>query len=260
MYTKSDLQLLNTSKGLEYLLQSDTPDFEETVKQLRYEKALAKLQIKLINVQNWVLENDKRVLVLVEGREFSGKGGAIHVFTEHLNPRSIRTVALKQPSENELGQWYFKRYIEQLPERGEMVFFDRSWYNRALVEPVNGFCSKKEYGRFMKEVNHFERMLSEDGILLFKIYFSISRKQQQRRIENVQQNPLRRWELSPVDLRAVELWDVYTKYEKKLFKETHTPSNPWHIFKTDDKRVARMNAFTQFLKLFPPEALVRSSI
>jgi len=222
MSNKSDLFLLNTNKGLEYLLQGEQPNFKETIKQLRYEKALVDLQIKMINVQNWVVENDKRVLVVVEGREFSGKGGAIHVFTEHLNPRSIRTVALKTPGPIEMGQWYFKRYIEQLPERGEMVFFDRSWYNRALVEPVNGFCSQKEYTRFMNEVNHFEHMLSEDGIVIIKIYFSISKKEQERRIELVQQNPLRRWELSPVDLRAIELWDDYTKYEKKMFKVTNT--------------------------------------
>jgi len=255
MYTESELQLLSNSKAIEYLLREEKPDFEETLKQLRFEKELVKYQVKLINIQNWVLENQKRVLILVEGREFSGKGGAIHVFTEHLNPRSIRTVALQKPNERESGQWYFKRYVSQLPERGEMVFFDRSWYNRALVEPVNGFCTAKEYKRFMKEVNHFERMLSEDGILLFKIYFSISQKEQKKRIENVRKNPLRRWELSPVDLRAIDLWDDYSRYEKKLFKKTNTSKNPWYVFEADDKREARLKAIETILKQFPPEAV-----
>ena len=251
MFNKSELNLLNTSKAIENLLRSDKPDFGETLKQIRYHKELISLQIKLIDVQNWVVENNKRVMILVEGRDFAGKGGAIDLFTEHLNPRSIRKIALKAPTEKERGQWYFKRYIEQIPERGEMVFFDRSWYNRAIIEPVNEFCTKKEYTRFMKEVNHFERMLTKDGIILLKIFFSISKKEQKRRVEEVRQNPLRRWELTPVDLRAVELWDSYSTYEKKMFKLTDTKANPWLIFKTDDKRIARLKAIKKVLELLP---------
>ncbi len=249
MFNKEDLKLLNTNRALEYLLQSDKLDFNDTIQQLRFEKEVANLQIQMINIQNWVVAKRKRVLVLAEGREFAGKGGAIHIFTEHLNPRAIRTVALDKPTPYEKGQWYFERYIKQLPQRGEMVFFDRSWYNRAMVEPVNGFCTKKEYSKFMKEVNHFERMLSEDGIKIIKFYFSISKQEQKKRIENVRKNPLRRWELSPVDLKALDYWDKYTKYEKELFKVTNTEKNPWFIFKGNDKRTARIMAFKKLIKL-----------
>jgi polyphosphate kinase 2 len=251
MFNKADLSLLNSYKAIEYLIQSDKPDFKETLKELRFNKELIQLQIKLLDIQDWVVENKKRVMILVEGREFAGKGGAIQLFTEHLNPRSLRKVALKAPTEEERGQWYFKRYVKHIAEQGEMVFFDRSWYNRALVEPVNGFCSSEEYTRFMKEVNQFERMLTKDGIILVKIYFSISKKEQERRIKNVQKNPLRRWELTPVDKQAVELWDTYTKYEKKMIKVTHTKMNPWIIIKSDNSRVASMKAFKEILKLFP---------
>ncbi len=249
MISKNDLRLLNTTKGLEYLLCAEKLDFESALKQLRYEEELVKLQIKMINVQNQVVGNGERVMILIEGREFAGKGGAIHAFTEHLNPRSMRMVALSKPTAKERGQWYFKRYIEQLPEAGEMVFFDRSWYNRALVEPVNGFCTKKQYNRFMKEVSHFERMLSEDGIKLIKLYFSISKKEQIKRIENVQKNPLRRWELSPIDLNAVSLWNEYSKYEKAMFNANDTKQNPWYVIKNDFRRKGRLVAFRQVIDL-----------
>ena len=249
MYKKEDLKLLNTNRALEYLMQSNKLDFDDTLQQLRFERELAKLQAQLINIQKRIVEKQKRVLALMEGREFAGKGGVIHVFTEHLNPREIRTVALDKPTSSEQGQWYFERYIKHLPQRGEMVFFDRSWYNRAVVEPVMGFCTKKEYAKFMREVNHFERMLSEDGIKIIKFYFSISKREQQKRIEKVRKNPLRRWELSPVDLKAIDYWDKYTKYEKELFKVTNTDKAPWYIFKGDDKRVVRIKAFKQLIKL-----------
>lgn len=251
MFTEEELDLLNSYKALEYLLRSEELDFEDTLRQLKYEKQLNALQVELIKVQNWVVENNRQVLILVEGREFAGKKSLIRAFTEHLNPRSMRTVALSKPTPSQRGQWYFKRYIERLPERGEMVFFDRSWYNRAMVEPVNGFCTHEEYKRFMKEVNHFERMLSEDGIILIKIYLSITKKEQQRRIENVRRNPLRRWELTPVDLRAVELWDIYTKYKEEMFRVTDTVQNPWHIIRKNDKRLACLEAFEEVLKILP---------
>lgn len=251
MFNEEELKLLNSYKAMEYLLRSEKMDFENTLKQLKYEKELTTLQVELIKVQNWVVENNRQVLILVEGREFAGKKSLIRAFTEHLNPRSMRMVALSKPTPAQRGQWYFKRYTEQIPERGEIVFFDRSWYNRAMVEPVNGFCTHEEYLRFMKEVNHFERMLSEDGIIIIKIYLSISKEVQQRRIENVRRNPLRRWELTAVDLRAIELWDVYTKYKEEMFRVTDTEQNPWHIIRQDDKRDACMDGFEVVLNLLP---------
>ena len=249
MYTRSDMRLLNSPRGLEYLLRSDKPDFDEVLNQLKFEQKLIQLQVKLINIQNRVVEKEERVMVLVEGREFAGKGDAIATFTEHLNPRSFRTVALQKPTTIQRKQWYFKRYVEQLPDPGEMVFFDRSWYNRAVVEPVNGFCSKKEYNRFMNEVNHFERMLIEDGIQLIKIYFSISKKEQKQRIEHVRKNPLRRWELTEVDRNAVSLWNKYARYERKMFELTNTPYARWRVFEDDNKRNACLQAFKLLLRL-----------
>ena len=253
MYKNTELKLLSSARGLEYLLDSDKLDFDAVLAQLKYEQEIKELQAEMINFQNWVVEKNKRVLILAEGREFAGKGGALHVFSEHLNPRSIRMVALKKPLPKEREQWYFKRYVEHLPERGEIVFFDRSWYNRALVEPVNGFCTQKEYKRFMKEVIHFERMLTEDGIILFKLYFAISKKEQKRRISAVRKNPLRRWELTQVDLKAIELWDKYSDYELKMLETTSSKLSPWYVFRSDDKREARLTAFYTILELLKTE-------
>ncbi len=249
MLNKEDLKLLNTSRGLEYLLQSNEMDFTDVVERLRYEKHLIDLQAQLIQIQNKIVSQRKRVIVLVEGREFAGKGDLVHVLSEHLNPRSMRIVALSKPTPRESEQWYFRRYIKQLPERGEIAFFDRSWYNRAVVEPVNGFCSEKEYKRFMAEVNHFERMLTEDGIWIIKIYLSISRDEQRGRIEAAQQDPLSIWRLTDVDLKALELWDTYSKFEKKMFKKTNTATNPWFVFRGDDKRATQIMAFEQLLSI-----------
>lgn len=252
-YTKEERKLLSSSKGIEYLLSADEPDFDEVLKQLWYEKELKQLQTELIKLQAWVVKNNQRVLVLVEGRDFAGKGDAIRSFTEHLNPRSMRSVALRKPSERESRQWYFKRYIQEIPEGGHIVFFDRSWYNRAQVEPVMGFCTQEEYKRFMDEVNDFERMLTNDGIRLIKFYFSISKKEQARRIKMLKENPLRRWELSPVDLRAQELWDEYTKYKERMFKKTSKKHNPWTVIEADDKRDAQLASIRHILSVVPYE-------
>ena len=247
--SKLDVDYLNTPRALEYLLLQDKLDYKEVINRLRYEKELRSLQAKLILAQNDVVKNKRRVLILVEGREFSGKGAAIRAFTEHLNPRSARQVALDKPSEVDQAQWYFKRYLERIPSPGEMVFFDRSWYNRAIVEPVNGFCSKKEYQQFMKEVNLIEQMLSENGIIIIKLYFSIAKKEQINRIKRVQHNPLRKWELSAVDKKAVELWDTYSQYESAMFKQTDTNLNPWFVFNNDDGHTAFLGATRQILKI-----------
>lgn len=251
MFNEKELKLLNSSRALEYLLASEQPNFREVVGQLQYEEELTKLQAELIRAQNWVVENQKRVVVIVEGREFAGKGDAIRAFTDHLNPRSMRVVALQKPTPKEQGQWYFRRYVKSLPERGEIAFFDRSWYNRAIVEPVNGFCTRKEYDRFMKEVNHFEEMLIGDGILLLKFYLSISKKEQKKRIAAVRKDPLRRWELTPVDLAAVELWDEYTHYKKEMFRRTDGKVNPWIRIKANDKRQAHLEGIRIILEHLP---------
>ena len=201
-----------------------------------------------------MIENNQRVCILFEGRDAAGKGGAIRRLTHHLNPRNYRVVALPKPTEQERGQWYFQRYINALPNPGEMVMFDRSWYNRAVVEPVNGFCTQEEYERFMSEVNHFETMITNDNIILIKLYFSISKKEQQRRFDEIRRNPLKRWKMSPVDDRAQELWEVYTEYRKRMFEHTDTEANPWVVFKADRKTQARIKAIQHVLATIPYKA------
>lgn len=251
MFSDKELKLLSSSRAIEYLLMAKKPDFHDVVGQMLYEEELVRLQAELIKAQNWVVENQKRVVIIVEGREFAGKGDAVRAFTDHLNPRSMRVVALQKPTPKEQGQWYFRRYVKSLPERGEIAFFDRSWYNRAIVEPVNGFCTRKEYDRFMKEVNHFEEMLIGDGILLLKFYLSISKKEQKKRIAAVRKDPLRRWELTPVDLAAVELWDEYTHYKKEMFRRTDGKVNPWIRIKANDKREAHLEGIRIILEHLP---------
>jgi polyphosphate kinase 2 len=211
-------------KELVKLLGPDSSSAKRLVRTLEYEDQLSLLQIQLIKMQRWVEENNKRVAILFEGRDAAGKGGSIRRFTEHLNPRAIRVVALPKPNDVERGQWYFQRYINQLPNPGEIVFFDRSWYNRAVVEPVMGFCTKKEYERFMQQVPEFEHMLYEDGIILIKFWFSISKDEQLKRFTSRSQNPLKQWKISPVDQRAQELWDSYTHYKEEMFAKTHKSS------------------------------------
>ena len=251
MSKKEELRILNSNRALRNLLRQDKVDFEDTIEQLKYEKELVRLQAELIKVQNWIVENHIRLIVIVEGREFAGKGGTISKLTEHLNPRSVRVVALPKPSDREREQWYFQRYILQLPVGGEMVFFDRSWYNRAMVEPVNGFCTQEEYDRFMDEVIHFERMMVNDGIHLIKIFLTLSKKEQAKRIEAVRENPLRRWELTSVDENAQELWDEYTVFKEAMLTQTHTEKAPWSIIDASDKRKAHLAAIQHLIDTFP---------
>lgn len=202
-----DLAQINTNKGLYQLLRTRDIKLKSVVDSLRYDEELKHLQIELVKLQRWVQEYDKRIAILFEGRDAAGKGGTIRRFTEHLNPRAMRVVALPKPSAEEHGQWYFQRYVRQLPNAGEIVFFDRSWYNRAVVEPVNGFCTQVEYERFIQQVPEFEHMLYEDGVVIIKFWFSISKNEQQRRFDSRRTNPLKQWKLSPIDARAQELWD-----------------------------------------------------
>ncbi len=220
------------------------------MQKLRYEEELRLLQTELVNLQQWVARKKLRVAILFEGRDAAGKGGSIKRFTEHLNPRSMRIVALTKPTEIETGQWYFRRYIKELPNPGEIVFFDRSWYNRAVVEPVMGFCTKKQYSKFMVQVPEFEHMLYEDGLILIKFWFSISKDEQKKRIEARLQNPLKVWKFSPVDMKGQALWDKYTYYKEHMFSKTHTTFSPWIIVKTNNKKIARLESIRYVLSQF----------
>ena len=200
------------------------------------------LQAELLKAQNWVKESGEKVVVLFEGRDAAGKGGTIKRFMEHLNPRGARIVALEKPNERERTQWYFQRYIQHLPAAGEMVFFDRSWYNRAGVERVMGFCKPNEYLEFMRQCPELERMLVRSGIRLFKYWFSVTREEQRRRFGARETDPLKQWKLSPIDKASLDKWDEYTEAKEAMFFNTDTADAPWTIVKSDDKKRARINA------------------
>ncbi|MDH1576375.1 polyphosphate kinase 2 [Pseudomonas sp. GD03746] len=212
-----------------------------------YEKAKHALQIELLKVQSWVKDTGQRVVVLFEGRDAAGKGGTIKRFMEHLNPRGARIVALEKPSEQEKGQWYFQRYIQHLPTAGEMVFFDRSWYNRAGVEKVMEFCTPLQYLEFMRQAPDLERMLCNSGILLFKYWFSVNREEQLRRFISRRDDPLKHWKLSPIDIKSLDKWEDYTAAKEAMFFHTDTGDAPWTVIKSDDKKRARINCIRHFL-------------
>ena len=212
-----------------------------------YEKEKKKLQIELLKVQSWVKESGQRIVSLFEGRDAAGKGGTIKRYMEHLNPRGARVVALEKPTETERGQWYFQRYIQNLPTAGEMVVVDRSWYNRAGVERVMGFCEPQEYLLFMRQAPELERMLVASGVHLFKFWFSVSREEQLRRFVSRYSDPLKHWKLSPVDVQSLDRWDAYTEAKNAMFFHTHTKDAPWAIIKSDDKKRARLNCIRYFL-------------
>ena len=215
-----------------------------------YERALLRLQEQLVQMQYWVRESGTRVVVLFEGRDAAGKGGAIRRITEYLNPRSARTVALGVPTEREQGQWYFQRYIEHLPTAGEIVLFDRSWYNRAGVERVMGYCTRPEYLEFMRQAPELERMLVRSGIRLVKFWFSVSRREQQTRFVIRQVDPVRQWKLSATDLASLDRWEDYTEAKEAMFFYTDTADAPWTVIKSNDKKRARINAMRFFLNQF----------
>lgn len=225
-----------------------------------YDQQLLKLQAELVDLQQWVAKNKKRVCVIFEGRDAAGKGGSIRRFTEHLNPRSMRVVALTKPTDVERGQWYFRRYIKELPNPGEIVFFDRSWYNRAVVEPVMGFCTEKQYEEFMVQVTEFEHMLYEDGVVIIKFWFSISKEEQEFRFNSRLANPLKQWKFSEVDREGQKLWDRYTHYKEQMFSKTHTTFSPWIIIKTNNKKEARLESIRYVLSKFEYEGKGNSGI
>ncbi len=213
----------------------------------QYESEKAELQVELLKVQKWVKDSGKKIVILFEGRDAAGKGGAIKRFMEHLNPRGARVVALEKPTVAEQTQWYFQRYINHLPSAGEIVLFDRSWYNRAGVERVMGFCEPGAYLEFMRQCPEIERMLVRSGILLFKYWFSVTQDEQRRRFESRREDPLKQWKLSPIDQASIDKWDDYTEAKEAMFFYTDTADAPWTIVKSDDKKRARLNCMRHFL-------------
>ncbi|MDP1605911.1 MAG: polyphosphate kinase 2 [Rhodocyclaceae bacterium] len=216
-----------------------------------YEQHKYRLQVELLKLQAWVKETGQRVVILFEGRDAAGKGGTIKRFMEHLNPRGARVVALEKPSEVERGQWYFQRYVQHLPTAGEIVLFDRSWYNRAGVERVMGFCTDAEYHEYMRQAPEFERMMVRNGAHLIKFWFSVSREEQRRRFKERRVHPLKQWKLSPIDLASIDKWDSYTKAKEAMFFHTDTADAPWTVIKSDCKKRARLNALRYILHRLP---------
>jgi len=214
---------------------------------LQYEDELKKLQIELLKMQNYVKDSGKKILMIFEGRDAAGKGGTIKRITEHLNPRGARVVALDKPSDVEKSQWYFQRYAHHLPSAGEIVLFDRSWYNRGGVEPVMGFCTQEEHKEFLHEVPEFEKMLVNSGITIFKFYFSVSKKEQKRRFDKRRTDPLKQYKLSPVDEKSQGLWDKYTIAKYSMLLASHTDITPWTIIRSDNKKKARINCIKHIL-------------
>ena len=216
-----------------------------------YEQQKYLLQVELLKLQAWAKETGQRIIILFEGRDAAGKGGAIKRFMEHLNPRGASVVALEKPTEVERGQWYFQRYVQHLPTAGEIVLFDRSWYNRAGVERVMGFCTDEEYQEFMRQAPQFERQLVRSGVHLIKFWFSVSRKEQRRRFKEREAHPLKQWKLSPIDLASLDKWEDYTKAKEAMFFETDTADAPWTVIKSDCKKRARLNAMRYVLQKLP---------
>lgn len=249
--TKQEVELLNTKSGLEALFSSKNINLNKAIEKTTYEVELKKQQAELIKLQTWVIKNNKKVVVIFEGRDAAGKGGAIRRITEYLNPRHFRIIALNIPTSDERKQWFLQRYINALPNPGEIVFFDRSWYNRAVVEPVNGFCTETEYKTFMSQVNEFEDMLIQSDTFLIKLYFSITKKEQARRFKEIKKSPLKHWKMTPVDEKSQELWEDYTFYKDVMFKKTNTPQAPWIIIDANKKANARIDAINHILKAIP---------
>ena len=259
----SDMEEIDTEKSLKHNYKDKDRDREKLEEKeedgrkkvqiwvrketLDYEKELTKLQIELLKLQNHVKENGLKVLMVFEGRDAAGKGGTIKRITEHLNPRGARVVALEKPSDIEKTQWYFQRYTQYLPSAGEIVMFDRSWYNRAGVEPVMGFCTTEEHHEFLREVPEFEKMLVKSGIILFKFYFSVSKKEQAKRFKKREIDPLKQFKLSPVDKESQNLWDKYTIAKFSMLMASNTDIAPWTVIRSDNKKAARLNCIKYIL-------------
>jgi polyphosphate kinase len=252
-FTDEDEPILLRADGSEVDTWRENHPFEERMGRPEYDRVKRLLQIELLKLQYWVAGTGQRMVILFEGRDAAGKGGTIKRFTEHLDPRGARTVALGKPSEREQGEWYFQRYVRHLPTAGEIVLFDRSWYNRAGVERVMGYCTDEQYERFMRHTPTFERLLVDDGILLVKLWFSVSRNEQRTRFVIRQLDPVRQWKLSPNDIRSLDRWDAYTQAKVAMFRETDTETAPWTVVKSNDKKRARIEAMRSVLARFDYE-------
>ena len=247
-YSSATIKKLRESpESISKLFKEGKYPYTDRIPREKYEKEKKKLQIELLKVQNWVKMTGQKIVVICEGRDAAGKGGTIKRFMEHLNPRAAKVVALEKPTQHEQGQWYFQRYIEHLPTRGEILFLDRSWYNRAGVERVMGFCTQTQYLEFMRQCPELEQMLVNSNIKLFKYYFSVTKKEQRLRFTSREHDVLKQWKLSPVDLAAVSLWSEYTQAKEAMFFYTDTAASPWTIIKSDDKKRARLNCMQDFL-------------
>ena len=249
-FTPDHFNAVQKRADLIRVAEENNISLEKPLNKIKCEVELRKLQSEFVNLQKWISNKKMRVAVLFEGRDASGKGGSIKRFKEHLNPRNSRVVALTKPTDVERGQWYFRRYIKELPNPGEIVFFDRSWYNRAVVEPVMGFCTKKEYNQYMVQVPEFEHLLHEDNLIIIKFWFFISKEEQKKRFDSRLNNPLKQWKFSPVDLKGQDLWDQYTYYKEQMFSKTHTAFSPWIIVKTNSKKQARLESMRYVLSFF----------
>ena len=240
-------ELRHNPEEIKRLFKEGRYPYKTKIRKAPYEQHKQELQTELLKVQSWVKQTGQKIVVLFEGRDAAGKGGTIKRFMEHLNPRAARVVALQKPTDVEMGQWYFQRYVKHLPTRGEMVFFDRSWYNRAGVERVMNFCTSTEYLEFMRQVPDFERMLVRSGIRLYKYWFSVTQEEQKMRFAQRERDPLKQWKLSPVDRVSQDKWSDYTDAKEAMFFYTDTADSPWTIIKSDDKKRARLNCMQHFL-------------
>ncbi len=248
---KTSKQGKESEKTQEMHFEDEPYPYDKKLKTKEYEKTLVALQIELLKLEGWAKKNGERIVIFFEGRDAAGKGGTIKRFTEHLNPRDARVVALQKPNETEKGQWYFQRYLQHFPTGGEIVFFDRSWYNRAGVEPVMGYCTPTQYLEFVRQVPRLERILVESGIHFFKLWFAVSRHEQRKRFEARRTDPLKQWKLSPVDEASIAKWDDYTKARNRMFYLTHTRDAPWTVIRSDDKKRARINTLRFILNSVP---------
>jgi polyphosphate kinase len=252
--TKEDLEILNSKIGIKHLLENKKIDLEKALYRARYELKLREIQVELVKMQLWLIANNKKLVVLFHGGDSSEKSGVIRKILSHNNPRHYRVeVNLPHRSDGESGEWYFKKFVEKLPQPGEMVLWDRSWYNRATIEPVHGLCSQEEYELFMGQVNEFEKMLVESGVHLIKFYFTISKKEQAKRIKNVKSSPLTKWKMTPFDEQSQEHWDEYKSYKEKMFANTSTDYAPWVEIMEDKREEEMIQAANHILKAFPYE-------
>jgi len=251
LFNSKNLKKINTKRGLKLFLLDKNMTPARALRILNYEIKLKKLQEQLIEMQQWIEKKGEKLVVIFEGRDAAGKGGAIRRITQNLNPREFEVVALPKPTPEERQQWYFQRYVKHLPRSGQITFFDRSWYNRAVVEPVNNFCSNEEYKIFMNQVNDFEKMLVDSGVRLVKFYFSISKDEQARRFNDIKSSPVKRWKFSSVDKAALDLWDDYTKYRTKMFEMTDTKYAPWITILANKKMKARVEVIQKLLEIIP---------